>query len=167
MSNLQIEPRTTDPVEALSYEHVSPKYRSVQMAYAVIVYAVIAAAALLLLLSGSAWWCVAAEAATAVALALNLAVLARAYRFKGYALREHDITWRSGVIFPKTTTVPFVKIQQVSVCQNPVSKFFGLCAVEVVNGAQGLSSLSIQGLTKADADRLKSVITQRLDGCHD
>lgn len=167
MSNHQIGTETIDRIEELCYEPVSPKYRLVQIASATIVYALLAALALLLLLGGTPWWCVVAEAAIVVTFIINLAILSEAYRFKGYALREHDITYRSGVMFPKVTTVPFSKIQQVSISQNPVSKFFGLCAIDVVNGAQGLSSLSIQGLTMEKADGIKNVITQRLNNNHE
>lgn len=102
-----------------------------------------------------------------VSFIINLSILVKAYRFKGYALREHDITYRSGVIFPKTTTVPFSRIQQVSISRNPVSKFFHLCAIDIVNGAQGLSSIVIQGLTEEKAERIKDVITRRLNESHD
>lgn len=167
MSNRQIEVEATDAIEHLHYEPVSPKYRSVQMVGAVIGYALLGAAALLLLLTDVSWLCVAAEAVIALSLIINLAILRRAYQCKGYALREHDITYRSGVIFPKVTTVPYVRIQQVSISQNPVSRFFGLCALEVVNGAQGLSSLVIQGLTGERAEEVKAVITGRLNGKDD
>lgn len=125
---------------------MSPKYRSVQIAGAVIAYALSAAFALLLLLADTPWWCMAAEAAILVSFIINLTILRKAYRFKGYALREHDITYRSGVIFPKITTVPFSRIQQVSISQNPISKHFGLCSIDIVNGAQGMSSLVVHGL---------------------
>ncbi|MDE5923282.1 MAG: PH domain-containing protein, partial [Muribaculum sp.] len=108
------------------------------MASAVIAYAVMAALALLLLLAESPWWCVAAEAVIVVSFIINIAILRKAYQAKGFALREHDITYRSGVIFPKITTVPFSRIQQVSICQNPVSKFFGLYSIDIDNGAQGM-----------------------------
>ncbi len=164
MSNRQIGIGITDPIEGLRYEPVSPKYRSVQIVGAAIVYALLAVIALLLLmLAGNLWWCVAAESVIAASFIINLAVLRKAYLFKGYALREHDITYRSGVIFPKITTVPFSRIQQVGISQNPVSKFFGLCAIDVVNGAQGLSSIAVRGLTKEKADVIRNVITQRLN----
>ncbi|MDE5705695.1 PH domain-containing protein [Muribaculum sp.] len=162
MSNYQIEADTTDRIEELHYEPVAPKYKSVQMASAVIAYAVMAALALLLLLAESPWWCVAAEAVIVVSFIINIAILRKAYQAKGFALREHDITYRSGVIFPKITTVPFSRIQQVSICQNPVSKFFGLYSIDIDNGAQGMSSLAVQGLTKDKAEGIKNVITQRL-----
>ena len=77
------------------------------------------------------------------------------------------ITYRSGVIFPKTTTIPFNRVQQVSISQNPVTKFFGLYAIDVVNGAQGFSSLVIHGLPTAEADAIKSIITQKINNDND
>lgn len=167
MSNRQIEIEATDRIDGLHFEPVSPKFRSVQIVSATIGYAMLAAIALLLLLAETPWWCIAAETVIVASFVINLAILRKAYRFKGYALREHDITCRGGVIFPKITTVPFARIQQVSIKQNPVSRYFGLCAIDIVNGAQGLSSLDIQGLTKERADAIKSVITQRMNNNHD
>ena len=153
--------RINRPIEEFHYEPVSPRFRSVQIVSAVIAYSLLAVLALSLLLVDTYWWCVVAEIVITVSFIINLT------KFKGYALREHDITYRGGVIFPKITTVPFTKIQQVSIKQNPVSKYFGLSAIDIVNGAQGLSSLAIQGLTKEKADAIKNVITQRLNNNHD
>lgn len=167
MSNRQIEIEATDRVDDLRYEPVSQKYRSVQIANAVMAYALLAVVFLLLLLIKGSWWCVIAEAVVIIAAIINLAILSKAYRYKGYALREHDISYRSGVIFPKVTTVPYSRIQQVSISQSPVAKYFGLYAISVVNGAQGMSSLVIHGLTKEKAEGIKSVVTQRLDRGND
>ena len=159
--------RINRTIDEFHYEPVSPRFRSVQIVSAVIAYSLLAVLALLLLFVDTYWWCVVAEIGITVSFIINLTILREAYKFKGYALREHDITYRGGVVFPKITTVPFTKIQQVSIKQNPVSKYFGLCSIEIVNGAQDLSSLAIQGLTKEKADAVKNVITQRLNNNHD
>lgn len=166
-SNHQIEIEKTDMVDNLHFHPISPEYRSVQLAYATVAYILLASVALLLLLVDNTWWCIAAEVAIAFSFIINLVILREAYRFKGYALREHDITYRSGVIFPKTTTIPFNRVQQVSISQNPVTKFFELYAIDVVNGAQGFSSLVIHGLPTAEADAIKSIITQKINNDND
>lgn len=91
---------------------------------------------------------------------VNLMLLPKAYSYKGYAVREHDITYRSGIIFPKTVTVPFCKVQQVSIRQNPVTKMFGLYAVTIVNGAQILAETVIPGLTREKAEEIKSLLIE-------
>ena len=70
-------------------------------------------------------------------------LIPKACAFMGFALREHDITWRTGIIFPSVTTIPFCKIQQVSIRQNPVSRLFGLYSVHIVNGAQMMADTAI------------------------
>lgn len=102
-----------------------------------------------------------AEAAMFTAALVNLMLLPKAYSYKGYAVREHDITYRSGIIFPKTVTVPFCKVQQVSIRQNPVTKMFGLYAVTIVNGAQILAETVIPGLTLQKAEEIKSLLIER------
>lgn len=167
MTNKQINIEGIEPVDHLSYVPVSDRYRSVQIAYAVIVYVLMGATALLLLLADTPWWCVGAETLIVISCVTNLMILRKAYRFKGYAMREHDISYRSGVIFPKVTTIPFSRIQQVSLNQNPVSRYFALSSVIIVNGAQGLSSLTIPGLHKEDAERIKAIITEKINDEND
>ena len=102
-----------------------------------------------------------AEAVLLAAGLVNLSILPKAYAYKGYAVREHDITYRSGIVFPKTVTIPFCKIQQVSIRQNPVSRMFGLYAVDIVNGAQMLAETVIPGLTREKAEEIKSLLIER------
>lgn len=163
MSNRQIEIDAIDRIEELSYLPVSPKYKSVQITSACITYIILAGLALLLLLLGSPWWCIATEIGIVISFAVNLVILQKAYLFKGYALRENDISYRSGVIFPKITTVPLSRIQQVSINQNPISRFFNLCEIEIVNGAQVLMSLEISGLTRDRAEEIKSIIISKIN----
>lgn len=153
---------TIDPVDDLQYENVDSRYRMVQIVITVIGYLILAASGLFLLLLEDKIWCVFAEGIIAVAFVVNLIVVCKAWRYKGYALRQHDLSYRSGVIFPTITTIPYDRVQQVSLQQNPVDRFFGLCSVEVVNGAQELSSLTIPGLTEERATALKSIIIERM-----
>ena len=41
---------------------------------------------------------------------------------------------------------------------------FGLYAVDIVNGAQALSDISIPGLTARTAEEIKALVTRRLNG---
>lgn len=150
------------PVEELHYEPVDPRYRTVQLVLTVLGYLLLAVLALLLLLLDDCLWIVLAESIILVALVTNIIIARKAWSFKGYALREYDITYRSGIIFPTVTTIPYKRVQQVSVKQNPVSKIFNLYSVEVVNGAQALSSLTIPGLTEERAAQIKSIVIERM-----
>lgn len=157
----------TDPVEELVYERIDRRYRMVQIVLTVIGNLFLAGMALMLLLMENCIWCVLAECIVAAAMVVNLIIVRKAWMFKGYALRQRDISFRSGVIFPSVTTIPFSRMQQVSVKQNPVSRFFGLCSVELVNGAQAMAALSIPGLTEERANQIKNIVIDRMRYDHD
>lgn len=150
------------PIEQLRYERIDRKYRNVQMILTGLGYLLLGGAVLFLLLLDDSIWCIAVECAIVIAFAINMFILRKAWEFKGYALRERDITYRSGIVFPKTTTVPYIRLQQVSVKQNPVSKIFGLYAVEIVNGAQGMAALTIPGLSEDRANQIKGIAIEWL-----
>ncbi|MDE6740804.1 MAG: PH domain-containing protein [Muribaculaceae bacterium] len=161
---IRIENLTDDvkPVDELRYERINRKYRNVQMILTSFGYMLLGGASLFLLLIDNRIWYVAVECVIAVAFAINMFILRKAWEYKGYALRVRDITYRSGIVFPKTTTVPYVRLQQVSVKQNPVSKIFGIYAVEIVNGAQGMASLTIPGLSEERAKQIKDIALEWL-----
>lgn len=151
-----------DTVEDLQYEPIDRKYQTVQIVLTLSGYLVLATSALLFLLLDNCLWFFLAEGIILIAMSINFIIVRKAWIFKGFALREYDISYRSGIIFPVITTIPYNRMQQVSVKQNPVSKFFNLYSVEVVNGAQAMSSLTIPGLTEERANQIKNIVIDRL-----
>lgn len=162
MTNFKINPECITPISQIEFEHLDEKYKKVQFIGITLTYLLFMGLCLFLLLADSIWWCISTEIALATALVINLSIVSQAYRIKGYALRENDITFRSGFIFTKTTTIPYSRLQQVSIKQNPISKFCRLYTVELVNGAQGLSSLNIPGLPESTAKLIKNLLTEKL-----
>ena len=167
MSNNQIFLEDVSTVEQLKFLHLDSKYKNTHIIATAMVYLLLAALALLLLLMDEIWICILAECVVVLSAAVNLSVLPKACDFKGYALRDKDITYRSGLFFPKVTTIPFVRVQQVSVNQTPVSRLFRLYSVDVENGAQDLDRMRIPGLTEEDAMRIKNLITDKITNRHD
>ncbi|MDE5790843.1 MAG: PH domain-containing protein [Muribaculaceae bacterium] len=150
------------PVDDLDYIPVGRRYRSVQMVLTASLYAMFAMLALFLLLLDDKIWFVIGEGIILVAFSVNMIIVRKAWMFKGYALRENDISYRSGIVFPTVTTMPYSRLQQVSVKQNPVARIFKLYSVVVVNGAQAIYSMSIPGLTKERAEQIKSMMIERM-----
>lgn len=150
------------PVAELKFEPLAEKYKQAHYVGTTLIYPLLMSLALLLLLTEYHRLLGYVEGAVAIFFIINLIILSKAYSRKGYALREHDISYRSGVVFHKVTTIPYSKIQQVSIKQNPISRLFGLYSVDIFNGAQALSSLNIPGLTKENAAHLKDFITEKI-----
>lgn len=167
ITNCQLDLEMTTPVDELRFERLDEKFQSIHIISTVLLYLMFGALALLLLMMDDTLWCIIAECVILSALILNLTILRKAYLFRGYALREHDISLRRGVIFPTVTTIPYSRMQQVSIGQNPLSKIFNLYSVTVVNGAQTLSSLIIQGLTEETANQIKNLVTEKIRCEHD
>lgn len=162
MTNRQINLDDTTPVAELKFENLDSRYKSAHILGTSVIYILLMLLALLLSFSDYPWSVIIAEGVIAAAFMVNLCILPKSYFFKGYAFREHDLTYRSGIIFPKVTTIPYSKIQQVSLKQNPISRMFSLYSVEIVNGAQALSSVSIPGLTEEKALEIKNLVTGKI-----
>lgn len=171
-SNLEINPNELKNVQELSFNLINKKYLNVSRVKTTIIWISILAAiwiayifmstkdkslsslALILGVIGSS--------VCAIGLAINQVVLHKAYLFRGYSLRELDITYRKGVFLSKYTTMPYSKIQQVSVRQDPISRLFGLYNIDLKNGSQDLSALTIHGLEKEEAEKIKSYILRKI-----
>lgn len=79
-------------------------------------------------------------------------------RAKGYALRDHDIHYRAGVIWQKFITLPFNRIQHVEVESGPVERFFKLASVKIYTAGGGKTDMTIPGLGFAQATKLRDFI---------
>jgi len=75
-----------------------------------------------------------------------------------YQLREHDVSLRGGVIQHRVETIPFSRIQHVSVGRGLIERWLGLATLEVSSAGP---DISVPGLSVADADRIKQVVAER------
>ena len=167
MSNQQINLEGIDRVDQLNYEPLEPKYVKVQFIGTILVYLILLLLPLIFFLTTKefehkTFIIIAVEILILFTGAFNLWLLPKSYAYKGFAIREHDITYRSGIIFPSTVTIPFCKIQQVSIQQNPISRIFKLYSVDIVNGAQLLAETHIPGLTEQRANEIKALLVERI-----
>ena len=97
-----------------------------------------------------------------IVLWLGIAWLAlQRVRRKGYALREHDLAFRSGVIFRKQVVLPFNRIQHVEVSSGPLQRRFGLATLKCFTAGGTDVDLSIGSLLQNDAERLRELVLSR------
>lgn len=150
------------PYNKLRFEPVDKNYIKVVYVRLLLVYVILMACALFILLieaESMPLMLIGAELVLAAAFVANMAFVRKIYSFKGYRLSEKDISYRSEIFFPKVTTIPFCKIQQVSVRRNPVTSIFGLYYIDVINGSQSITSqMTIPGLSREKTEELKSLI---------
>jgi len=92
----------------------------------------------------------------------SIVISALGFSKKGYLLREKDISYKTGLIFYKQISVTFNRIQHVEMSQGILAKLFGLSSVKIFTAGGSASDLSIPGLLSADAQKLKTYISEKI-----
>ena len=81
-----------------------------------------------------------------------------------YTVGETDIRVESGILSRAARSVPFERIQDVSLEQTLLPRLFGLVQVRFETGAGGKDELSLQYLSEEEGERLRDVVRARKDG---
>ncbi len=80
-----------------------------------------------------------------------------------YAVRERDISYKTGLFVKKTTTVPFSRIQHIEIDEKPISRIFGLASLSVYTAGDSSDDLVVRGLKKEVSIQLKEFISTKID----
>ncbi len=80
---------------------------------------------------------------------------------KGYALRDRDIVYRSGVLWRSVTAVPFNRVQHVETASTPLDRRFGLATLQLYTAGSSGGDLVIHGLPAAAAERMRVFVLRR------
>ncbi len=76
----------------------------------------------------------------------------------GYLDREHDLSFRSGVISRSVATAPFARVQHVSIGRGPLERRFGLSTLQLRTAG---GHIAVPGLPHAIVERLKELVAGR------
>ena len=101
--------------------------------------------------------------ALAVVFILLLTAFAIGFSRRKYVLREKDVTYKSGVLIEKITTVPYSRIQHVEINEAPISRIFKLASLNVFTAGDSSNDLDIKGIKKEEALRIKEFINQQIN----
>lgn len=78
-----------------------------------------------------------------------------AFPKKGFLLRQHDLSYQSGVLQTKMTSIPKNRIQHVELRQGPVLRLLKLSKIVIYTAGGSGSDLSISGLKPSVAEQIK------------
>ncbi|MCT4589560.1 MAG: PH domain-containing protein [Carboxylicivirga sp.] len=107
-------------------------------------------------------WAASVLIAWGIWFALKLVLIHVGLKRKGYAVREHDIHYRSGYFTLKETSVPVKRIQHLEIRQGMISKFLGLAKLKVYTAGEANMDLSIKGISLETAEDIKALLTQKI-----
>ena len=123
----------------------------------VLIMAVVALVVGMLALDGG-WRVVPAVVVLAIGVPLAVLVPAVRYRRWRFALRDHDLWIRSGVLWMNTSVIPYARLQFVDTTQGPLDRAFGLAQLVVHTAAPGTSG-RLPGLALDDAEALREKLS--------
>jgi membrane protein YdbS with pleckstrin-like domain len=106
-------------------------------------------------LFGAAWLLISAGAVAGVCWPL-LAVPR-----KGFAIRDRDILYRSGVLWRSITAVPFNRVQHVETSSTPLDRHFELAALQLFTAGGTGGDLKIRGMPADAAESLRLFILEK------
>jgi membrane protein YdbS with pleckstrin-like domain len=162
--NPEIALESLPGIEKLDWKSLSPRYArriQVQSLLTVLVFVVAATAANLLpdVVVMQTWplWILTAIVAI-VLMVRPIIVVPR----KGYAVRDKDIIFRSGVVWRSVTAIPFNRIQHVETSSDPIDRKFDLATLQIFTAGGSGGDLKINGLEKDIAEQLRIYILQKV-----
>ena len=81
---------------------------------------------------------------------------------RGYAVRDKDILYKSGVLWQSVKAVPFNRVQHAVRGSGPVERRFGLASLTAYTAGGSGGDLRIAGLGEDVAERLRTYIVGKL-----
>ncbi|MFN3756114.1 MAG: PH domain-containing protein [Flavobacterium sp.] len=95
-------------------------------------------------------------------IALLFIISNKGFKRKGYALREKDVLFKRGLIAHKTTVIPLNRIQHVATHEGFLSRMYDLSEVQIYTAGGSSSDLSIPGLPKEEAAKIKNYLLTQI-----
>lgn len=158
--NQQIDISALPQAELMEMTSLEPSYKKVRYIGASIFAGILIFVVALILLFNLDWGIVGfLGGAFIAALAIwNVVYQGISFQYMGYALREKDISFKSGWLWKSITTVPFNRVQHCDFKQGLLDRQFGLAKLTIYTAGGQSTDLEIPGLLLDTAERLKSYI---------
>ncbi|MGB3739284.1 MAG: PH domain-containing protein [Pontixanthobacter sp.] len=126
--------------------------------------AVVPAIAAFVAMREEPWAIIAALAVAAFIFVLSAGGSYLGWKRLTYVVGDTDIRVESGILSRSARSIPFERIQDVSLEQSLLPRLFGLSRVKFETGAGGGDDLSLHYLTQAEGARLRDVVRARKTG---
>lgn len=86
------------------------------------------------------------------------------WRWRGWAVREHDVVYQRGWIFRRLHISPFSRIQNCSLSRGPLERRYGLASLVLYTAGADAADLRLRGLRKEEAERIREYLLNRIHG---
>lgn len=164
--NNQVELSSLPQWEEVEFQRVAKPYKYVIILNYVILVVVLSVIAFIIVRNseevtvGSAVFIVGS-----VLLLLLCSMHLWSYTRWGYALRQKDVLYRSGIFTRRVEIVPYRHIQHVQVKEGMLSRIFALVSIEVFTAGSG-KSIQIPGIPREQSAKIQEFISDRISTIH-
>lgn len=161
--NISIDIDSLPKLEEVAFHSISTKYKSMHLVVTLLMALGFAIGGAIVGFQSGDWrvW-LAMGVVVLLVLVVRILYFELSFKWKGYALREKDIIYRSGLIWRKTIVIPFARIQHGELSEGLLERYFKLKKLKIYTAGGSSSDLSIPGLAKDEAERLRQHIMQRV-----
>ncbi|MGM9478664.1 PH domain-containing protein [Pedobacter sp. GSP4] len=99
-----------------------------------------------------------------LALSVILFILFRAsFKKRGYAIRTHDVIYKSGIIAESTTIVPLNRIQHIELNEGIFSRMYQLGSLQLFTAGGQTGHIRISGIAIDEAKSIRDLLLNKLD----
>ncbi|WP_166419524.1 PH domain-containing protein [Pseudoalteromonas sp. Z1A8] len=79
-------------------------------------------------------------------------------RLQGFAVRNHDIAFKKGVIWQQVTVLPLARVQHMEIHQGPIERKLSLASIKLFSAGGVSADLQISGLTHDDCKNMRQFV---------
>ena len=161
-SNPVLERDDLPSLEKVNYEKLSEAYRILALLRAGFTFFFFLLAFVMVIIIGGFWdfYVLISGFGGLVLLLFFLMIRAwKLYDYKGYALREHDLLYKTGWLWRRKVAVPFNRIQHVEIRRGPLEELLKLRRLQIFTAGGSASDLSIPGLEPELAEKVRFYIS--------
>lgn len=96
-------------------------------------------------------------------LAIFFLVFRISFKKRGYAIRTHDVIYKSGIIAESTTIVPLNRIQHIELNEGLFSRIYKLGSLQLFTAGGQTGHIHISGIAIDEAKRIRDLLLKKLD----
>ncbi|WP_316824016.1 PH domain-containing protein [Pedobacter miscanthi] len=85
------------------------------------------------------------------------------FKKRGYAVRTHDVIYKSGVVAESTTIIPLNRIQHIELNEGIFSRIYKLGSLQVFTAGGQSGHIHISGIAINEAKSIRDLLLKKLD----
>ena len=164
-SNPLILPEEIPAIEVVVYQELEKKYLKVMRIQFFIIAIVLGlgmAVAFYFIEEIQYWWAILGIVAVYLLFFVGYWVVdGLNFRYSGYAIRKHDLLFKSGWWIHRISIVPFNRVQHLSIESGMIERRFGLASIHVYTSGSSQADCEVYGLKESSAHEIKEWIASQ------